>query len=209
MYFDEKLNESTEKAQSARHDAPGNKSLPGELAFRNGTPPDKIPLSNKMLLGLQRTLGNAQTAMLAEDTDKHPHESHESHQGLSIGNVLSTPGVPLESGTRRTMERELGGNFSGVRMHVDKKAAESVQAAAFTVGNDIVVHPNHFSPGSLQAQRTLAHELTHVKQQAAGPVSGNPHPAGVNVSDPSDRFETEAENKADEVMGSILRHGKK
>ncbi|MCL5047769.1 MAG: DUF4157 domain-containing protein [Firmicutes bacterium] len=206
MHFDEKLNESTQKAQSIKQDTKTSQSTGESLAFGNTNPLGKMPMNKQMLLGLQRTLGNSQAAMLAEDSDKHDHAEHESKQGSSINQVLSTPGVPLESGTKQTMERELGGNFSDVRMHVDKKAAESVQAAAFTVGNDIVVHPNHFTPGSMQAQRTLAHELTHVKQQAAGPVSGNPHPAGVSVSDPSDRFETEAERKADEVMGNIAHH---
>lgn len=42
----------------------------------------------------------------------------------------------------------------------------------------------------------LAHELAHVMQQAAGPVDGTP----LRLSDPSDRFEREADRPADEAM---------
>jgi hypothetical protein len=93
-----------------------------------------------------------------------------------------------------------------VRLHVDARSAESVAAAAYTVGDDIVVHPDHFSPGTPQAQRTLAHELTHVKQQRSGPVAGTPQAGGVRVSDPGDHFEQEAEHSAASVM-SRLDHG--
>jgi hypothetical protein len=48
----------------------------------------------------------------------------------------------------------------------------------------------------------LAHELTHVIQQRSGPVDGTPTAGGIRVSDPSDRFEREAEHSADQVMGA-------
>jgi hypothetical protein len=44
-------------------------------------------------------------------------------------------------------------------------------------------------------RHTLAHELTHVIQQRQGPVAGADNGAGLKVSDPSDRFEREAEAK--------------
>src|SRR5207244_10293821 len=47
---------------------------------------------------------------------------------------------------------------------------------------------------------TLAHELAHVVQQKAGPVDRNAAAGGIEVSDPSDRFEREADTVADSVM---------
>jgi hypothetical protein len=48
----------------------------------------------------------------------------------------------------------------------------------------------------------LAHELTHVVQQRSGPVDGSPAGGGIQVSDPSDRFETEAAANADRAMSA-------
>lgn len=48
----------------------------------------------------------------------------------------------------------------------------------------------------------LAHELTHVVQQRSGPVDGTPTGGGVQVSDPSDRFEREAVANAERAMSA-------
>lgn len=48
----------------------------------------------------------------------------------------------------------------------------------------------------------LAHELTHVVQQRNGPVDGTPAGGGVQVSDPSDRFEREAAANAEQAMSA-------
>jgi|GEM_PF-2787730 len=210
MRFEDKLDKGSERlfaAQNSEEKVAGSERGAQQFPVTSGKP----IVSRQALLSLQRTVGNAQTAMLAEQNAKEDGHSHENHDhkdnsgASSIAQSITTPGTPLESKTRLSMEKELGGNFGNVRLHVDQKAAESVQAAAFTMGNDIVVHPQHFSPGTPQAQRTLAHELTHVKQQSAGPVSGSMHPTGVNVSDPSDKFEREAEAKADTAMMNIQR----
>jgi hypothetical protein len=78
-------------------------------------------------------------------------------------------------------------------VHVDARSAESVQAKAYTVGEEIVVHPRHYDPVSPPGRQLLAHEAVHVVQQRSGPVSGTPIGGGIAVSDPSDRFEREAE----------------
>jgi hypothetical protein len=102
------------------------------------------------------------------------------------------------------MESRFGLEFGHVRLHTGSEAAQSAKslnAAAYTVGPNIVVG-DHFDPHSLQGKRLLAHELTHVVQQAAGPVAGNPIGDGLAVSDPSDRFEREAERTAESVMAA-------
>ena len=58
-------------------------------------------------------------------------------------------------------------------MHDDSKAAESasaVNALAYTVGNHIVFGAGQYSPGTLDGNRLLAHELTHTIQQTGGAV---------------------------------------
>jgi hypothetical protein len=48
----------------------------------------------------------------------------------------------------------------------------------------------------------LAHELTHVVQQRSGPVEGTPTGGGIQVSDPSDRFEREAVSNAERAISA-------
>jgi hypothetical protein len=72
------------------------------------------------------------------------------------------------------MEDHFGYDFGEVRLHTDARAAEdaaAVCATAFTFGQDIVFARHQFAPNTSAGQRLLAHELTHVAQQAAsGPV---------------------------------------
>ena len=56
-----------------------------------------------------------------------------------------------------------------------------------------------YAPGTGEGRRLLAHELTHVRQQQQGPVSGTDRGDGVQVSDPSDPFEQEASRTAEDI----------
>ncbi|HWW75426.1 MAG TPA: DUF4157 domain-containing protein, partial [Pyrinomonadaceae bacterium] len=88
-----------------------------------------------------------------------------------VGEVLNSPGSPLDAGTRSLIEPRFGHDFSRVRVHSDARAAESAEAvgaAAYTVGRDIAFGPGRYAPGTAEGRRLLAHELTHVLQQAGG-----------------------------------------
>jgi hypothetical protein len=145
------------------------------------------------ILHLQRTAGNAGVVqLLAEDEDRSP-----VHDVVGKGG-----GSPLDAGTKSTMEGAFGDRFDDVRVHTGAQAsrsAEAIGANAYTVGNDIVVRDGHMS------QKTVAHELEHVRQQKAGPVDGTDAPGGIRLSDPSDRFERSAAATADQVMSSAQR----
>ena len=87
-----------------------------------------------------------------------------------IHDVLSSPSRPLDPATRELMEPRFGHDFRGVRVHTDAKAAESAQAigaAAYTVGQEVVFGAGRYAPGTAEGRRLLAHELTHVVQQAS------------------------------------------
>ena len=146
------------------------------------------------VLGLQRTVGNAGVASLMEDEPSPVHD------------VISSGGRPLDTDVRTDMESRLGHDFSDVRVHDDTRAADSaaaVNAHAYTVGSNIVFRD--FDPSSSDGRTTLAHELTHVVQQRSGPVDGTSAPGGIKVSDPGDRFETEAAANADRAMSARPR----
>jgi len=150
-------------------------------------------LTPATVMHLQKTAGNATVSAALEEQEASP-----------VRDVVgSGGGSPLDRDTRGFMESRLGADFSDVRVHTDGKAAESarsVQAYAYTVGNDVVFQPDKYSPESESGQRMLAHELTHVVQQRSGPVAGTPAPGGIQISHPSDSFEQAAESSANRVM---------
>jgi hypothetical protein len=90
-----------------------------------------------------------------------------------VHDALRSPGVPLDTASRRFFEARFGQDFSRVRLHTEGAAATSaraVQALAYTVGEHIVFGAGH-TPGVAGSRRLLAHELAHVVQQgrAAAP----------------------------------------
>ncbi|MEK2495483.1 DUF4157 domain-containing protein [Kitasatospora purpeofusca] len=160
------------------------------------------------LLGLQATVGNAVVVQRLKQQHRHGagcgHEVEEAPvQRSAVHDVVRAGGRPLDGGTRADMERRLGADFSDVRIHDDgaaKASAAEVGARAYTSGNHVVI-----GEGGTD-KHTLAHELTHVIQQRRGPVAGTDNGAGLRVSDPSDRFEREAESNARRAMsGSAPR----
>jgi hypothetical protein len=155
------------------------------------------------VLRLQRLAGNSSVGSLVGHDDEAAEAGEERSPVLDV--VGKGGGSPLPTDLRADMETHLGADFSSVRVHDGAQAAESakaVQARAYTVGDDLVFNTGAYSPGTDDGRRTLAHELTHVVQQRAGPVDATPAAGGISVSDPSDRFELEAEAAATALPGS-------
>ncbi|MEU1520343.1 DUF4157 domain-containing protein [Streptomyces sp. NPDC005811] len=159
-------------------------------------------------MALQAAAGNrAVVQMLRQAGAGEPGERADAAghlpavQRSTVQNVLDTPGRPLDAAVRSEMEGRMGAEFSDVRIHDDSAArasAAEVGARAYTSGSHVVI-------GEGGADRhTLAHELTHVLQQRQGPVAGTDNGSGLRVSDPSDRFEREAETNAVRVMRSAV-----
>lgn len=134
--------------------------------------------------------------------DAHSHRGHSGPEDIdtsTVSDVLKSPGQPLDAATRARMEPQFGYDFSRVRVHTDAQAAmsaQSVHAKAYTAGQNLVFGAGQYAPHSTQGQRLMAHELTHVVQQASGPVAGTPVADGMSVSHPSDAFEQSARSNA-------------
>lgn len=91
----------------------------------------------------------------------------ESYLGSIAG------GRSLNTTERSFFESRLGYDFSKVRVHTDSAAnesANSMNALAYTNGNNIVFGTGQYRPGTAEGTKLLAHELTHVVQQSG---SGN------------------------------------
>ncbi|HEU4887874.1 MAG TPA: DUF4157 domain-containing protein, partial [Thermoanaerobaculia bacterium] len=81
----------------------------------------------------------------------------------------SSTARPLDPAERAFFEPRFGHDFSSVRVHSDARAASSAQAlnaAAYTVGTDVVFGAGQFAPQTAQGFTLLAHELAHVVQQS-------------------------------------------
>lgn len=175
----------------------------GDLAARALADNRTGPLSQRAVTHLQRTAGNASVASFVAQRDVD--DAPESGRSPVLDVVGRGGGQPLPKDTREEMEARLGHDFQDVRVHTGSDAAssaKSVQAHAYTVGNDMVFQDGVYDPSSDAGKRTLAHELTHVAQQRQGPVDGTDTGGGVKVSSPNDRFERDAEASADRAMSS-------
>jgi hypothetical protein len=88
-----------------------------------------------------------------------------------VHDVLGAPGQSLDPAARAFFEPRFGVGLANVRIHTNDQAgasARAVGARAYTVGRDVVFAPGQFAPGTEEGRRLLAHELTHVLQQAGG-----------------------------------------
>jgi hypothetical protein len=126
-----------------------------------------------------------------------------------VAEVLGSPGHPLESSTRVSMENRFGQDFSRVRIHSDERAAESARelaASAYTVDGDIVFAHGQFRPEAPTGRQLLAHELAHVVQQRGTALPPSPH-ARLLQDSASSAAEQEARSIASEVGPGIAAHG--
>lgn len=93
----------------------------------------------------------------------------EASQDLesSIQNVRGS-GQPLDPNLQTKMGQVMGSDFSGVKIHTDAQSDrlnQSIQAKAFTTGQDVFFRQGAYNPKSKEGQELIAHELTHVVQQ--------------------------------------------
>ncbi|MFJ8311090.1 MULTISPECIES: DUF4157 domain-containing protein [unclassified Streptomyces] len=189
---------------------------PARTATKTSAPGGGIPAG---LPALQSTAGNTAVVQMLRraghawpQPEQHQHGSDCGHQGVerpavqrsAVHDVLRAAGRPLDDATRTDMESRLGADFSDVRIHNDsaaKASAAEVGARAYTSGNHVVIGDGGGD------KHTLAHELTHVIQQRQGPVAGTDNGSGLKVSDPSDRYEREAEANATRVLSGPVPDG--
>lgn len=138
--------------------------------------------------------------------------------GAGHAEVPKGSGTQLPDGTRKKMEQGLGADLSNVRVHTggeSEQAAKGFGARAFTVDQDVHFGAGEFAPGTQEGDRLLAHELTHTVQAGKSGIQrkadneGDPAKAGgdqkLEVSEPGDPAEKEADAVADQVAGQL--HG--
>ena len=116
-----------------------------------------------------------------------------------VHEALNSPGQPLDGETRAFFEPRFGHDFGKVRVHTDRRAAESalaIHALAYTVGPNVVFAEGQFAPRTEAGKQLLAHELFHTLQQRTAPPF-----EPLSVGGVSEHAESEAEHAAATISG--------
>jgi hypothetical protein len=144
-----------------------------------------------------------QRAMIDEDEDIQMKPEVGSQGGQVSDGVAARiqarrgSGESFSGAARTRMESAFGTSFDGVRLHTDGESSalnHSVNAVAFTTGNDIFFRNGAYQPNTSDGQNLLAHELTHVVQQRSMSGSGP-----MTVRPAGDSFELEADAMASSI----------
>ncbi len=117
---------------------------------------------------VQRQEGTEEEDEQVIQAKEAPGQSPSVPDGLETNIRSLSGGHPLAESERSFFEPRFGYDFSGVRIHNNSQAASmarSINALAFTVGQDVVFGDGQYKPDSPEGKRLLAHELTHVAQQ--------------------------------------------
>jgi hypothetical protein len=138
----------------------------------------------------------------------------EVSQGASslVQRAAADSGSHVDSGVASRFNAATGADVSGVRVHTgpaSADAAKSIQAQAYTTGQDVHFGAGMYNPGTPAGDHLIAHELAHTVQQ--GTWAGMQHK--LEVSQPGDAHEVQADRVADAVVtggridGSMLSTG--
>jgi Domain of unknown function (DUF4157) len=159
--------EADQVAADVTSDAPGQAQVeqPGFGAVqRQGLTPLKSPATSTYKSNKDNSAGQVQRSGGGDSFQASG--SFEGALAHSKGG-----GRQLSGETRSEMESKFGVSFGGVRVHTGPQAVQlsrSVNAEAFTHGQDIFMNKDRFEPGTKPGKQLLAHELTHVVQQTGG-----------------------------------------
>jgi hypothetical protein len=114
-----------------------------------------------------------------EEEEKRIHRKEDSAAPTQSSNTLENyvgslgaSGKQMPESSRKFFEPRFGHDFSNVRLHTDNeavKSAASINALAYTTGNNIVFNKGQYAPETDSGKKLMAHELTHVVQQQNGP----------------------------------------
>lgn len=118
-----------------------------------------------------------------EDREIQMKSLMQKYENFSSGEVstdlessiqsLKGSGQTLDNNLQEKMGQAMGADFSGVKVHTDSQSDQlnqSIQAKAFTTGQDVFFRQGEYNPSSQSGQELIAHELTHVIQQNTNTV---------------------------------------
>ncbi|MCW3109293.1 MAG: hypothetical protein JWQ09_3799 [Segetibacter sp.] len=140
-------------------------SVPGSRPFFN-------PISN-----IQRKCQHCEKEEKLHRKEMSTEATNADNALESYVSNLSQAGSSLPNEVRSFYEPRFEYDFSNVKIHTDSiasKSAQSINALAYTSGNNIVFNSGQYSPETDTGKRLLGHELTHVVQQNGYDISKAP-----------------------------------
>lgn len=117
------------------------------------------------LLAFQRTAGNRAVTAALEGSRGHA-ELEADQLGRYVARAVRPTGASSPGSVLGRLERALGWDLAGVRLHVDE--ADTQGALAYTRGKDVYFSPGSFQPQTQSGLALIGHEVAHVQQQEVG-----------------------------------------
>jgi hypothetical protein len=149
---------------------------------------------------LSRALMRAQFGGTVQRKPRRSGQAQQAAAGPALEQIARSGGEPLPEPQRGELEAASGEDLSEVRVHTgaeSARAADALDADAFTIGSGIHFGAGKYAPASREGQRLIAHETAHTIQQSG--ASGALAQAKTTVSSPGDAHEVEADRFADAV----------
>ena len=155
------------------HRIQGNQSIGNVLQakLKMSTPGDHYEQQADQIADQIMRGSNIENSQLspAKDIAQLKHDGSENASQQPHVWPPNDGGSPLPYSIRDFFEPKFNRDLSQVRIHTGNEAsqsAESINAKAFTMGQNVVFNKGQYDPATSQGQRLLAHELTHTIQQS-------------------------------------------
>jgi hypothetical protein len=144
-------------------------AMANKVMRMTGNESSKQPFFKPAVSSIQRKCAHCEEE--GKKMQRKEKNNEESAADTELENYVSTlgdGGKPLSKEVRDFYEPRFGYDFNSVKIHTDSiaaKSAQSVNALAYTSGNNIVFNNGQYSPTTDSGKKLLGHELTHVIQQ--------------------------------------------
>jgi hypothetical protein len=167
--------------------------------------------SNRATRELSAMVNSPEWAEASETVvSRHAAGTGPVHAHKAMELIRRSQGHSLPEAIAARLSTVLGVDLSQARVHTDSaaaQAAKSVGAHAFATGDHVYFGEGKYQPGTAEGDELLLHELTHVKQHQEGRLPTATQGEGLQVSDPSDAHEREAESVAAEAVEALHTEG--
>jgi outer membrane protein OmpA-like peptidoglycan-associated protein len=170
-----------------------SKAVP-QRARTGGSPKHRQPTARQPRIAGTEAAANANAA---------PSSLPPAYSAHLTELISRSRGSSLPGGLRNQLEPATGRDLGNVSVHTGPEAsaaAAELGARAFAYGSGIYFKQGNFRPGSDQGDKLIAHEVTHVIQDAEGTGTRSPSGDGVAVSSPTDTSEVSARRTADAMQ---------
>ncbi len=139
-----------------------------DKVMRMNMPSNAVQLMPLPISSVQRKCAHCEEEQKMQRKEMNSSETTADAGLESYVGDLNSGGQALSLEARSFYEPRFGYDFSNVKIHTDTvaaKSAQSINALAYTSGNNIVFNSGQYAPNTESGKRLLGHELTHVVQQ--------------------------------------------